>query len=351
MSIKIKINAKHDINNCTMGAKHEQINKQFTNMKRNLPELRKKLETLRKKHARLLKMPIKNSLEIYIVESQIDELLNKINNIESDTFIRDYQIKTIDKIHEYFEQNDTNKYHIYEDYLRILDPTCLSKKKTIQNQNCENCKCTMSLNINDGILICHNCGLTTETLLEDNKQSYNDGIIQQDNTYFAYKKITHFKECVEQCQGKERTDISKEVFEKIIQKLREERIKNYNKLTVSKIREILKEIGLNRYYEHAPYILNKLTGKSPVTIPQEIEQRLERMFMDIQNAFKKCCPDTRTNFPSYNYVLHKCIQLIGDHDYLLEHFPLLKSPQKLQVIDGIWENICKILKWEFNPSI
>jgi len=352
MQTKLKINAKHDINNYTMGAKHNQINKQFSNMKTNLPDLKKKLDIMNKKLAKLLKVPKEHTLEIFNLERSIDELKAKIDNIENDYLKLDYEIKTMDKIFEYFDEDTSkSKAQTYEEYLTILDPSNCIVNKSHSSPKCDTCDKEMSINIPEGIIVCHNCGLTTDTLIEDNKQSYNDGIIQQDNTYFSYKKITHFRECVEQCQGKERTDIPKMVFEKIIQKLQEERITNYSKLDVRKIKEILKELKLNRYYEHAPYILTKLTGKSPVNIPQDIENRLEKMFKDIQIAFKKCCPDNRKNFPSYNYVLHKCIQLIGNYDHILEHFPLLKSPQKLQVMDNIWENICLILKWEFNPSI
>lgn len=353
MQTKLKINAKHDLNNYTMGAKHNQINKQFEDMKNHLPDLKKKLDTLNRKLIRLQKKPNDHSLEIFNLERNIEELKTKISNIETDNLKVDYEMKTMDKIFDYFDDtsDDRNKAQTYEEYLKILDPTCLIKKKNIYSQNCKDCNLKMSLNVPDGILICHNCGLTTEALIEDNKQSYNDGIIQQDNTYFSYKKITHFRECLEQCQGKERTDIPKTVFEQIENKLKEERITNYNKLSVRKVKEILKELRLNRYYEHAPYILTKLTGKSPVNISEELSQRLEKMFKDTQVAFKKCCPDGRKNFPSYSYVIHKFIQLIGDHDHLLKHFSLLKSPQKLQVMDNIWEDICAILQWEFHPSI
>jgi len=271
MHTKLKINAKHDLNNYTMGAKHNQINEQFSNMKAHLPELKKKFETMNKKLVKLAKNPNENSHEIFNLERNIQEFQTKINNIENGNFKLDYEMKTMDKIFEYFDDNpNTNKAQTYEDYLKILDPTCVINK-TRASPKCQKCNNEMSTNIPDGIIVCHNCGYTTPALIEDNKQSYNDGIIQQDNTYFSYKKITHFRECLEQCQGKERTDIPKIVFEKIILKLKEERITNYSKLNVDKIKEILKELVLNRYYEHAPYILTKLTGKSPVNIPQDVE--------------------------------------------------------------------------------
>ena len=37
-------------------------------------------------------------------------------------------------------------------------------------------------------------------------------------------------------------------------------------------------------------------------------------------------------------------------DDLLEHLPMLKSPQKLMEQDAIWQKFCKYLKWEFYPT-
>jgi hypothetical protein len=357
MQTKVKINAKHDLSNYTMSAKNNQIIKHFDNFRSHIPILQKKVEVAKRELNKLQKDQKDqkefdlNSLKIFNLEREIEEMENQINDTQNDKLKIDYQIKTMDKIFDYFDEENVNKEETYKEYLKIVDPTCHVNRNSIHTHICESCENKMSLNVSDGIMICKNCGLMSDVLIEDNKQSYNEGIIQQDNTYFSYKKITHFHECLEQRQGKERTDIPKEVFEKIHLKLQEERIFSYEKLSLNKIKEILKDLQLNRYYEHVTFIYTKLSGKNPIVIPPEIENRLEMMFKDVNLAFKKCKPTARKNFLSYNYVLHKCIQLIGNHDYLLHHFPLLKSPQKLQVVDSMWENICKLLKWEFYPSI
>ena len=74
------------------------------------------------------------------------------------------------------------------------------------------------------------------------------------------------------------------------------------------------------------------------------------MFKEIQIPFMNNCPDDTKNFLSYSYVLHKFCQLL-ELDDLLSHFPLLKSREKLQQQDKIWENICKDLKWQYIPSV
>ena len=80
------------------------------------------------------------------------------------------------------------------------------------------------------------------------------------------------------------------------------------------------------------------------------EDILRHMFKEIQNPFMKHCPETRKNFLSYSYVLHKFCELL-EFDDLLIYFPLLKSREKLQQQDTIWKNICNELNWEYIPSI
>jgi hypothetical protein len=74
------------------------------------------------------------------------------------------------------------------------------------------------------------------------------------------------------------------------------------------------------------------------------------MFKTIQVPFTKYCPKNRKNFMSYNYVLHKFCELL-EQDEFLPCFPLLKSREKLQQQDKIWEKICNHVGWKFIESI
>ena len=153
-----------------------------------------------------------------------------------------------------------------------------------------------------------------------------------------------------QFQGKESTDIPAEVYNKIILEIKKERITNMVNITPQKIRQFLKKLHLNKYYEHTSHIINRLNGISPPVINKDIENQLRRMFKDIQSPFVKSCPKNRKNFLSYSYVLHKFVELLNMNE-LKEYFPLLKSREKLHQQDIIWKNICKILNWPFNKSI
>ena len=121
-------------------------------------------------------------------------------------------------------------------------------------------------------------------------------------------------------------------------------------LTPQKLREILKRLKKNKYYEHVPHIINRLNGIPPPIMSRETEEELRRMFKEIQIPFHKYCPKIRKNFLSYSYVLHKFVELL-ELDEFLPCFMLLKSREKLHQQDIIWKQICEELNWQFIKSL
>ena len=132
--------------------------------------------------------------------------------------------------------------------------------------------------------------------------------------------------------------------------LKKMRIKSIEHMTISQIKSILKKLKLNDYYEHIPFIKSQITNKPAPTINRDTEDKLKKMFDQIQEPFEKHCPKSRINFLSYSYVLHKFCQLLELDDFI-KSFPLLKSRQKLRTQDEIWKKICQECKWEFYPSV
>ena len=123
-----------------------------------------------------------------------------------------------------------------------------------------------------------------------------------------------------------------------------------SKLNHIKMRQILKRLNLNKYYEHTHHIINKLNGLPPPVLSRDVEEKMRFMFKEIQKPFSECCPKNRKNFLSYAYVIRKFLELLG-HDVFIPYFPLLKSREKLYQQDCIWRKMCKLLKWEFISSI
>lgn len=132
--------------------------------------------------------------------------------------------------------------------------------------------------------------------------------------------------------------------------IRKLRIRDLSKLTTKSVKKMLKKLDLRKYYEHIPHIINKLNNISPPRITREQDELLCIMFEMIQIPFNLFCPETRTNFLGYSYVLYKFCELL-ELDDILKCFPLHKSDLKIKEHDSIWKKICNYLKWEFIPSI
>jgi len=243
-----------------------------------------------------------------------------------------------------------SKAKMYEDYLLLTDENFenlnIEKNQTIDI--CQKCGVEKTLYMSEGKMICNKCGDESFILIDSDKPSYKEP--PREISYFAYKRINHFNEWLAQFQAKESTDIPQEVYNQIISELKKERIEDMKSLTPPKLREILKKLKKNKYYEHVPHIINRLNGEPPPTISRETEEELRRMFKEIQIPFHKFCPKSRKNFLSYSYVLHKFVQLL-ELDEFIECFILLKSREKLHQQDQIWKDICNYLKWEFIPSV
>ena len=238
---------------------------------------------------------------------------------------------------------------LLDQYLQRMDPM-YNRPSLYSNDSsfvCDACGEDMKVSVNDATVSCPHCGFHKLILMDSDKPSYKDP--PREVSYYAYKRINHFNEWLAQFQAKESTEIPEEVFETIQAQILKERILP-SSLNRSKIREILKKLKYNSFYEHVPHILSRLNGHTAPVMDREMEEKLRYLFKEIQPSFQKHCPADRSNFLSYSYVLYKLCELL-ELDGFLHCFPLLKNRDKLYAQDKIWEKICKDLQWEFIRSI
>lgn len=233
-------------------------------------------------------------------------------------------------------------------YLSNIDDTFLDVNTFVyQTDVCRFCNHGEMIPLEDeGILICNFCSRNIPYLVENEKPSYKEP--PKEVCFYAYKRINHFKEIIAQFQGKETTQIKEDVIENIKQQIKKERLE-IKQITNAKTKEILKKLGYNKYYEHIPFIKDKLGIKPPIMSP-ELEEKLCNLFIELQSPYAKFCPDDRVNFLNYYYTAYKLCELLGETQYL-EHFPLLKDKDKRIEQDAIWKKICEELDWEYIPTI
>lgn len=244
--------------------------------------------------------------------------------------------------------NVIDKSSLVDKYMSIINKKYVRNVEEEDIEICKNCKNQMTCLQHDAIIICNLCGYQELLLVEQNRPILKQNT--KDTSHFSYKRINHFREWCNQVQGKESTDIPDEIFEKILTEIKKEKIVDTKTITYNKMRDILKRLRINKYYEHINYIINRINGIPTPQFSQELEDKLCNMFRNIQAPFLKHCPKDRKNFLSYSYVLYKFFQILGLNEYL-KYFPLLKSREKLYVQDQIWKKICLELNYEIIPSL
>jgi ribosomal protein S27AE len=262
-----------------------------------------------------------------------------------------------DVIRTTMTSQSANKVYARDDlldkYLQKIDPGHSRAYNTILDDKshvCPKCEGDMILCPTEAILSCGMCGHMESILIDSDKPSYKDP--PREVSYYAYKRINHFNECLAQFQAKQSTEIPDEIFNEILKELKKQRITNYATLKQTKIREILKKLGYPRLYEHTAHILNRLNGNSQVvpTMTREQEEKLRFLFREIQPCFQKHIPKYRSNFLSYHYFLYKMCELL-ELDEFLPSFSLLKNRDKLYDHDRVWQQICKDMGWQFIRTV
>ena len=238
---------------------------------------------------------------------------------------------------------------LLDTYLQKIYPGH-SRKSNEMTDSLGECDCgeDMIFAANEAMLYCKGCGNIEFMLIDTDRPSYKDP--PRESSYYAYKRINHFKELLAQFQAKETTEIPQDIFDTIVAELKKQRIDDTRTLKPAKMREILRKLKLNRKYDHIPHIINRLNGTNAQIMTRETEEKLLHMFKEIQPSFQTHCPKNRRNFLSYSYVLYKFCELLEFDDFL-KSFPLLKNRDKLYLQDKIWALICQDQSWEFIRSI
>ncbi len=201
----------------------------------------------------------------------------------------------------------------------------------------------------DGILICNNgeCGKFITYILDSSKPTNKEP--PNEVSYTAYIRLNHFKEILSQFQAKETTQIPDEVIQNIRNRIKKERITDTSTLNYDKMRELLRKLGYNKYFEHIQYI-NSIFGIKPPIMSEELHETLCVLFIEIQKPWALHCPPNRTNFFNYTYTLHQLCVLLGQFQYL-PYIQMMKDREKQLDQDLIWKKVCKDLDWEYFPTV
>ena len=355
----------------TLDGMHRELQTEFKTIEEEvLPGLVKEknkitelLQNNKNKDGKEYKLDISKEIEL---KDRLYDIKNDISKYK--VRIKEYYLNNSRFIFDYFENkkeitNGTNRTKILNSFYRLNDSINESELNRANENNVQKFFSNLDqtyINVNDyifstdiclscnkgemipveheGIMVCNFCAKQVTCLIENEKPSYKEP--PKEACFYAYKRINHFKEILAQFQAEE-------VLESIKHQMTKERIP-LSKFTNSKAKEVLKKLGYNKYYEHIPFIKDKLGIKPPIMTP-ELEETLCNLFMEIQRPYAKFCPEDRVNFLNYYYTVYKLCELLQKTEFL-SYFPMLKDKEKRIEQDDIWKKICEELNWVFIPT-
>ena len=243
------------------------------------------------------------------------------------------------------KNNNTNfQKYLYTVENVVNNSTVSAVTEELKNQSTYTCSCggEVVTDTAQAIFICQKCA-KTEPLVE----SYT---IYDQKDSMAYKRSNHLIECLNALQAKEGTHVPQEVIDAVRAEFKKHRISSTSDIKPTKVKQFLKKLGFSAYYDNIYSITNAITGMPTLKLSPGLEKKFKDMFTEIQAPFEKHKPPHRKNFLSYNYVLYKFSELLGE-DSLLPYFSLLKCRQNLHAQDQIWKAICDDLRWEFIKTV
>jgi hypothetical protein len=346
------ISEKKQLKSMILTLKENQIDV-YLDIRDKLEKINKEIKELRKKKKEYF---LENSKYIFQYFEQKQQISNSSLNKQN---------QNINVLNSFFKIKPKNE----DDTNGNINEKIIQSKKTylkywqnvnneisniqdfiVQSDVCQNChKGELIPQDEEGILICNNkdCGkfitYIVDTLKPTNKEPPNEV------SYTAYIRLNHFKEILSQFQAKETTQIPEKVINDIKERIKKERIKDVSTINYTKMRDILRKLGYNKYFEHIQYI-NSQFGIKPPIMSEELHETLCVLFIEIQKPWSMYCPPGRTNFFNYTYTLYQLCVLLDQKQYL-PYITLLKDPVKQREQDSIWKLVCNYLDWEFYPTI
>lgn len=311
-----------------------------------------------------IKQTIKEDIE------QLDEMCSRLY---SRTDINFYTLQVASLIREYKKElnrpielsfmgkpkkaTSEKKERLEKEFIQIARQYLpeLTEEYIVDTSRCMSCNSKTMEQTAFSTFICTECGLDQE--VTKSMISYKDSERVNITTKYTYTRRIHFRDCINQFQGKQQSTIPQEIYDQIYEMLRAHKLElpgetkeeKYRKVTKQHIGLFLREIGEASRYEDRNLIYHQITGKKLDDI-SHLEDALIRDFEILDDLYEKMFIQTkkisRKNFIHTQYVL---FQLLQRHGYKCKKtdFNLLKTTELKLFQDRICSELFDKLGWNF----
>jgi len=343
-----------------------KIRKKFMDELKNLNNYQIKLKEL---EVSLLKdkisIPLKSRLE-----NEKLTLANYINDLSINKNLNLYDAETVEILEKYKkilkipqqqsfmgkkEKNNSEKDNLIDQYISISSKYIDIEIKRDKKIKCDNCMNKKDFEItDDNFYICSVC--YSEQNIVKHRSSYNDIERVNISTKYMYDRKVHFKDCINQYQGKQNCTIQDDVYRKLEEQFRlhhilinsENKYEKFSRITKFHISSFLKELNYPNHYENVHLLHYNFTGKKPDDITY-LEEQLLIDFDDLTELYDKRYKNiNRKNFINTQYVL---FQLLRRHKHKCkeEDFIILKTMDRKSFHDDVCKTLFEELNWNHTP--
>ena len=329
-------------------------------LRQKAAEMREELTKLTRRHEYRKHMDLCRKAAELEKEADIRDSMTREHEFEKKvvTYLRTYhqQVDTAcdvaskcrktDTIEAYLRHNDvarTRRAAILDEYLTEMQKAPPKVAMALRDE-CPHCKGEkLLLCSRKSIMSCSTCGYSVAYLDATSSSTSFDDIVEF--SQYSYKRVNHYIMWLALVQGKETHRVPDDILEAVMKDLYErQKIRNPIDITQKRVRDSLRRLRLRKAYDHVAQVTSRLSGVRPPRITPETEEQLKNMFLQMQPAFQRNAPKSRTNFLSYSYVLYRCFQMLG-LDHMLDGLTLLKGRDKLEANDAIFRKMCIDIGW------
>ena len=346
-----------------------KIRKKFNDQYKGLPEKKARLEEL-EKTAKSGKLQPRIVSE---VERSIESLREEIEKIEEKTELNFYTLETLEILQRYNDLlkipkkisfmgvakvDNKEKKELVKKYVEIAGkyydiPVKYTEKKF--KMSCNGCSNKKDFATEENAYICLYCGAQQEQI--ESMTSYKDVDRVNITAKYTYDKKVHFRDCVNQYQGKQNCTIEQKVYDDLEKMFEshhllgdkdEGKTGRFAKITKEHVLMFLKELGYTKHYENVTLIHYNMTGKKPDDI-SHLEDALFADFDTLVEEYDKCFKNKveRVNFISTQVVLYLLL-LKHKHPCKKEDFVILKTVDRKNFHTEVMGKLFSNLGWTYN---
>lgn len=217
--------------------------------------------------------------------------------------------------------------------------------------NTKNCDSKYSV-VDESTSTCVCCFKESSKIV--NNSSFVDNNRVNISSKYTYDRKIHFRDCINQYQGKQNTHIPSDVFKNLEKALINHRVipakrtlDRFAKVSVSHIHMFLKSLNYTKYYDDAILIHSVITGVQPDNIEhleEDLMKDFDAMLTEYDTHFKTA---DRKNFINTQYVLYQLLRR-HKHNCNKDHFVVMRTMSDRKTYhDRICKTIFAKFGWEF----